>query len=224
LDAYRNLEEYAKLEELAADLAKQYPDSKRLFAEQEFALNGLGLFAQADALSQGLLERLPNDLDAMRALVTTATTQENYVLARDRGMKISQAGKAEATDLNGIAWTALFTGKVDQTDLDSAIKGAQMSQNGAAVLHTLGCVYADMGNTKQAREVLIQAMDVLSLDEPDSDYWYAFGRIAEQYGEREVALQDYKRVEKPSNAPRIPSSSYRLAQIRLSAMQQGSGN
>jgi hypothetical protein len=39
-----------------------------------------------------------------------------------------------------------------------------------------------------------------------------------------VALQDYKRVEKPSNPLRIPSSSYRLAQIRLNAMQQGSAN
>ena len=35
-------------------------------------------------------------------------------------------------------------------------------------------------------------MDELNLDEPDDDYWYAFGRIAEQYGERDVAIADYR--------------------------------
>ncbi len=38
------------------------------------------------------------------------------------------------------------------------------------------------------------------LDEPDANYWYAFGRIAEQYGENEVAAADYKQVKKPGKA------------------------
>jgi hypothetical protein len=72
-----------------------------------------------------------------------------------------------------------------------------------------------MGKTKEAREVLIQAMDLLNLDEPDDNYWYAFGRIAEQYGEHEVALADYSRVSKPKQAQEIPDSTFDLAQIRL---------
>jgi hypothetical protein len=84
-------------------------------------------------------------------------------------------------------------------------------------LHTLGCVYAEMGNTKEAREVLIQAMDALKLDEPEDNSWYAFGRIAEQYGETSVAAADYKRIKKPKQAAEIAGSSYRLAQLRLAA-------
>ena len=58
-------------------------------------------------------------------------------------------------------------------------------------------------------------MDDLNLDEPDDDYWYAFGRIAEQFGEREIAISDYKKLEKPKHVLETPTSSYTLAQMRL---------
>jgi hypothetical protein len=61
-------------------------------------------------------------------------------------------------------------------------------------------------------------MDELNLDEPDDDYWYAFGRIAEQFGDRETAIADYGKLQKPKIAMAIPTSSYQLAQNRLKAM------
>ena len=68
--------------------------------------------------------------------------------------------------------------------------------------------------------MLIQAMDALNLDEPDDNHWYAFGRVAEQVGERDVAIADYLRVKKPKKALAIPYSSYHLAQIRLRSLLQ----
>ena len=101
-------------------------------------------------------------------------------------------------------------------------EGVQLSQNNnAGILHTLGCVYAEIGKTKEAREVLVQAMHQLNLKEPDPNYWYAFGRLAEQYGENEVAAADYNRVKKPGNPALLAGSSYRLAQNRLAAMRAG---
>ena len=61
-------------------------------------------------------------------------------------------------------------------------------------------------------------MDELNLDEPDDDYWYAFGRIAEQYGERDVAISDYRKLEKPKEDMMIPTSSCQFAQNRIKAM------
>jgi hypothetical protein len=61
-------------------------------------------------------------------------------------------------------------------------------------------------------------MDDLNLYEPDDDYWYAFGRIAEQYGERETAIADYRKLEKPKEILALPTSSYRLAQTRLKVL------
>ena len=219
IEAYRNLDDYEKARSVATELSTKYPDSKRLFWDLQFALKGLRRFAEADSLSQSVLKRVPNDRDAMRALVASASAQENYVLAHDLGVKLEQSGKAEASDLNSLAWSALFIQKITQEDIETANKAVQMSQNSAPELHTLGCIYAEIGKTKEAREVLIQAMDVLSLDEPRGEYAYAFGRIAEQYAENEIAANDYQNVEKPKKPMYIPSSSYRLAQTRLEAMR-----
>ncbi len=54
--------------------------------------------------------------------------------------------------------------------------------------------------------------------EPNDAYWYAFGRIAEQYGEREIAIADYRKLEKPKQLLAISTSTWRLAQMRLKAM------
>ena len=117
-----------------------------------------------------------------------------------------------------MAWFALYTGKVGQADVATATKATQMDHDNPAILHTMACLYAETGKTKEARDLLLRAMDELNLDEPDDDYWYAFGRIAEQFGEREVAIADYRKLEKPKNAMAIPTSTYQLAQNRLKAM------
>lgn len=220
---YGNLEQYDKMLQEASKLAKSYPDSKRVFLDEETALRNLGEFAEADALANEKVKKDDNDMEARRALVFNAVAAGDYSAARELGIAIDQIGKAEASDLNGIAWNSLFTGKTDASDLDYIRRATQLAQNDAGILHTLGCVYAELGKTKEAREVLIQAMDLLALDEPDGNYWYAFGRIAEQYGLKEAAIADYRRVEKPKNTLMIPGSSYLLAQRRLAALGATTG-
>src|SRR5262249_53467679 len=122
---------------------------------------------------------------------------------------------------NNAAWHAIFTQTIAPRDVENAIKATQMKQNNGNALHTLGCVYAEIGKTKEAREILVQAMEVEDLEEPRSEFWYAFGRIAEQYGLQETALADYARVTKPNEATKMPDSSYHLAAVR---MQKMSGN
>jgi Flp pilus assembly protein TadD len=219
LSAYNNLEEFEKLHALASELSKQYPESKRLFFDNEIALRGLGRSAEADALAQDLIKKLPGDADVLRAFVHNAVAREDYDAAHKLGQGMVASGKAEASDMNGVAWNALFTGKVTPEDLDVVTKGVQLTPNNAAFLHTLGCVYAEIGKTKEARDVLIQAMDHLNLDEPESNYWYALGRVAEQYGEDQVATEDYNQVKRPDKPFQVPGSSYRLAQNRLIAMR-----
>ena len=222
LNGYSNLQEYEKLYALASEMAKQSPESKRLFFDQEIALRALHRYAEADALAQEMGKRLPDDTDIRRAFIYTAVAREDYARAHELGRKLVEDGKAEGQDLNGVAWNALFTGKVSQEDLEAATKSAQVTQNSSAgILHTLGCVYAEMGKTKEAREVLVQAIDLLGMDELDANYWYGFGRIAEQYGETEAASADYQKAKKPRDDLQVPGSSYALAQKRLAAMKSG---
>ena len=117
-----------------------------------------------------------------------------------------------------MAWYALFVGKVEKSDIDDALKATQLSSNNGTLLHTLGCLYAEAGSTEKARGVLLQAMDAMNLNEPDNNFWFAFGRIAEQYGERDAAIADYSRVTKPKSEYENSASPYRLAQLRLQAL------
>jgi len=215
ITGYRYLDDFQDILKLSTEIAKQYPESRREFLDQGFGLRGLGRFQDADALAQDRLKRIPDDIDAQRELLASALAREDYDLAHGLSLKIVASDTAVAYDLNLAAWTALFTGKVTQEDLANATRAVQLSQNDPYILHTLGCIYAEMEKTKEAREVLIQSMDRLNLIEPDPNYWYAFGRIAEQYGETETAKADYARVTKPARAVDIPDSSYRLAQNRL---------
>lgn len=220
-EGFETLGKYDKLLTVASDLEKQYPESRRAFLLESTALRALGRYADADQLAQERLKRLPDDLDAMRGLVHSAVSREDYAMAYDRAQVVVKSGKGEGSDKNQLAWTALFKGPVGDEDVATALSAAQADQNNGAALHTLGCVYADAGKTKEAREVLVQAMDLEGLDEPDDNFWFAFGRVAEQYGERAAAIANYERVTKPKKVIQIPSSSYRLAQNRLKGLGNG---
>jgi tetratricopeptide (TPR) repeat protein len=88
-------------------------------------------------------------------------------------------------------------------------------------IHTLACLYADVGKTKEARELLLRAMDVGGLSEPNEAVWLGFGRIAEQYGLNDLALSLYQRVNQAP--PSFPSSNFSLAQMREKMIRSGTG-
>ena len=60
-------------------------------------------------------------------------------------------------------------------------------------------------------------MTLANLSEPNSEVWYGFGSIYEQYGVDDAAIEAFRKVEKPEG--RIyPASTYVLAQARLKAL------
>ncbi len=215
LKGYSVTGDYTRALPIASRLVKQNPESKVLFLSHAFALQGLAQWSELDHIAEERLSRKPQDLDAMRLLVASSEGRGDFKLARSLDRKIQASGKAEQLDLNNLAWDSLFTGSVDDADVEAAVKAAQMGQDSPYVLHTLGCVYAEVGKTQEARELLLQGMDKLDLEAPDSDYWYAFGRIAEQYGQRDIAISLYSRVTEPKEPNLHPASSYRLAQMRM---------
>ena len=217
---YDRLRKYDKGVAVASKLQEQYPDSDSAFRWHALFLRASGRSGQADVLAQERLRRVPGDVDALRQMAYNAIAREDFPKAHDIAQSIVKDGKGSTSELNGIAWYSLFTGKPSNSDVDAALKAAQLSKNAWEILHTLGCLYAELGKLKEARDVLVQAMDSANFDEPDSSFWYAFGRVAEQAGERDLALADYSRVTIPKNPLELPGSSYQLAQIRLKALQK----
>jgi transglutaminase-like putative cysteine protease/Tfp pilus assembly protein PilF len=221
LDGYQSLNAFDKALNVSVWLAKQSPESMRIFLSEAFALRALGRFDEADRLAEERLQRISDDDAALRVMASNAIARGDYAKVRSLYQKVRDKGKAVPSDLNNTAWYSLFNGKVESSDVEDALKAAQLSNKAAYALHTLGCVYAAVGKTKEAREVLLQAMDSLNLDEPNSDYWLAFGLVAEQYGERDLARAEYTRVTKPERAYEIAGSAYQLAQIHLQGLQSG---
>ena len=119
-------------------------------------------------------------------------------------------------DQNNVAWISLFFDRDGGPDLEAATRASQ--QNNGPAMHTLACVYAEMGKAREARDLLIQAMTLRNLSKPDESTWYGFGRIAELYGERDIALASYSKL----HAGPIPAADYQstftLAQRRLAIL------
>jgi len=209
---------FAKLLDTSSALLQQEPESKLAFTEKAQAFLGLGRFDDAIALADARLKLLDADPDAQLMKMETEANRGNFAAARQTAQKLVDQGKVSAEILNSIAWYALFTPKVEPADITSSIKSTQMARNNPHILHTLACLYAATGQVKEARDLLLRSMDELNLDEPNDDYWYAFGLIAEQYGERDIAIGDYRKLQLPKEPLELPTSSYRLAQMRLKAL------
>lgn len=221
LTSYEALRDHEHAVELARTLAKRAPISRRLFFAQSAHLRALGRFQEADDLARERLQAMPDDIDALRSLAASSAARHDYAEAYDRGLKVVANGNSGPMDLNELAWLSLFYERPGGPDVDTAVRATQGRENASAVLHTLGCVYAEVGKTREARDVLLQAMDAASLIQPNGSYWYAFGRIAEQYGEREIALANYAKVTPPPDPASEFDSTYRLARNRMRVLGMG---
>jgi tetratricopeptide (TPR) repeat protein/transglutaminase-like putative cysteine protease len=215
---YAVQDHFTRLAEVSSALLKQEPESKLAFMESEEASLGLGRYDEALALADARLKLLDADPDALMMKMEIEANRGNFAAARGWAQKLVDQGKENGSLLNSMAWFALFTGKVEPADITTGIKATQLARDNPAILHTLACLYAETGQVKEARDLLLRAMDNLNLDQPTDDYWYAFGRIAEQYGERDIAIANYRKLEKPKEALAVPTSSYRLAQTRLKVL------
>ena len=219
--AYAAQQQWPELLAVAEELMKVSPDSYTAFQFAIAAYAGLKRFEQGEKLVQARLQKYPDEPDYIRSAAQLARNRGDFGKALEILKSLIDRGRANANDLNLYAWDALFIpGKVDQDALDAAHRSNDLTKNSNfAILHTLACLYAATGKTKEARELLLKAMEEGGLGEPDSAIWLGLATIAEQYGEIEAARAMYARVEKPTNDS--ANSNYALAQIHLAALQNG---
>lgn len=217
-DAYGLEDNYREMLDVSSALLRDEPESKTAFIDNVLALMGLGRYDDALALANARLKLLENDSDALQMKIQIYANRGDIAAARATSKQLIGLGKEDAMLLNDDAWYALFTGKVEQSDIAEAIRATELQKDSPAILHTLAALYAESGDTKDAREVLLRAMDDWNLVEPNDEIWYVLGRIAEQYGERDIAIADYRKLDKPKNTIQLPTSTWHLAQMRLKAM------
>jgi tetratricopeptide (TPR) repeat protein/transglutaminase-like putative cysteine protease len=171
------------------------------------ALNGVTVEVRA------ILGDAP-DAQLNRRLAAIEMAQGNFEAAEALLRQVTASSAAQPSDFNNLAWLSLFRDKVTEEDISIALRGASSGQGrSGAALHTLAALYAELGRTAEALQVIYQSMEANGTHEISSSDWYVFGRIYEQLGERDAATAAYGRVKPES--PRDPTSTYALAQRRL---------
>lgn len=220
-NAYSTQERWSNLLPISEALIKAYPTSMRAFDLATRAYGGLKRFNEWDQLIQSRTAQHPDELTYTRSAASLASYRGDYAKAREIIKSITDKGQANRYDLNLYAWWALeLSSPIDQETIDTAIRATDLSRNSFAIQHTLGCVYAQAGKTTQARELLLKAMDDGHFEQPNSEIWFGFGLIAEQYGVIDAAQKMFARVENPKTD--YPASSYALAQQHLAKLKGSS--
>lgn len=124
---------------------------------------------------------------------------------------------------NELAWLYLFTDReldeaVTEAEKASTQKAFGASSHRAASLHTLACLYAHQGRLREAIDALEASMRLDGDDVPGDEDWYVFGVITEKLGFQAHAQAYYRRVKPDPQPFAAPVSTYRLAQMRLAAL------
>jgi len=176
-------------------------------------------------MAERRLERSPADGHALRLLASEALRAQNFESAEKMYTRLIDGGQANASDFNELAWMLLEQGRLDDKTLDYAQRAVSLSGYGnSSHLHTLASIYADMGQTAEAYQVILQSLGAKTDEAPQSHDWYVFGRLAEHYGLPDVARKYYKKVPPPGSPEEEPMSTHALAARRLAALGEGKKN
>jgi tetratricopeptide (TPR) repeat protein len=175
------------------------------------------------ALIEQLRPKLPDEMAAVRLLAHAYSAQNDPATAMKVLKPYIDSGKAELQDMNQYGWAAVMKGNVSPDVLQVVQQSVQEPKNQYyALMHTLACMYAVAGRAKEAQQLLLATLKLdPSVDEPLSEIWYGYARLAESYGEYTAAAKLYERVEKPEMFADAPEGTYALAQHRLLAMSGG---
>ena len=212
--AYTEKKKYPELLQLCDRLAETYSQSPVVFMERAHALRMMNRWEEIASMAQQRLGKMPKDPAAIRVLASCAEQKGEFEQAATWYKALVGAGTAGTGDYNNLAWLDLFRQTVSPEALSFAERAVAMSGGkDEGSLHTLSALYAEAGKPAEARETILKTLGVS--DEPASRHWYVLGRIAEQYGETEAALEAYRKVTAPKPEEVLASSTYALARKRL---------
>lgn len=219
-EAFSTLKQFDKLEPVAQRLVEAEPRSERAFGYLTLALRETKQWEAWRQAAEERLRRNSNDLAAQRSLALLDSLRGDLDSAMTKSFALLQTGEATAEDWNTAAWSGLLAGKLNEEVVRAAQQATVLTKSSEyPSLHTLAAVYAELGRAAEARQVFLQAMEVGGREEPGPNDWYVLGRIAEEYGLVEAALEAYGREEEPEDTALAPLTSASLAKRRAALLR-----
>ncbi len=218
VQAATTTKDWALLEEASTRMLAAYPGSDMALWNVIDACNHTHDWQAGEKAIAARLKRIPDDEVAARVASALADGKGDYAQSRTLLRPLIDKNRAGMWDFNQYTWNAIMLGKVSDEDL-SILQQAINDDSSFNELHTLACLYAEVGKTKEARELLLKAMDAAGMSQPNEAVWYGFARVAEDYGLTEVALSLYGRVGKTKNDD-MPTSTYNLARHREQMLRE----
>jgi tetratricopeptide (TPR) repeat protein len=210
------LERWSELADLTRELVDEDPSSMEWIPDRAWALARLGRIADAIALVDQSLAKVPDDLMLIRARARLAFAAGNLADARTWFDKSVAHAKAIDLDFNDAAWARLF---LDKTYADARAIAARMEQPRTPLddhnAHTIAAIEAESDNPSLAWSYLTKALAARGSAQPREQDWYVLGRIAESLDLRDDAVAAYRRVAKPKPSRLQDHDSYELAQRGL---------
>jgi tetratricopeptide (TPR) repeat protein len=199
--AYDNLERRDEALRIARHLRKMVPDSKVARNLELALLWQLERYAEYARLVRQELRQDNDDPVLLRSLGDAEEALGHLAKAEDAYERALEEASEKSSLHNQIAWNRLFHAKVDEEALNHALQAVQLSGfRSTSALHTLACVYAEIGKTEEARQTLDQVLELRAGGNPATVDWLIVGRLAEQYGLPDAARDAYRRVEKPAKS------------------------
>ncbi|MEW6366367.1 MAG: DUF3857 domain-containing protein [Acidobacteriota bacterium] len=197
----------------ASRLHQRYPDSERALLLNAWALDGSGRPADAEQLLREYIARKPRSVSARRVLADTLLQSGRAAEAVRELQAQVESGLGDGLDINNAAWYSLFNESTRSEGVALAQKlASSTSEGGGRNVHTLATVMADAGRLDEARSAFLKYIDQDLTEEVMSNALLIYGRMAEQYGLKDLATESYRAVKKPDQPLRLESSSFVLAQ------------
>ncbi|MFN7988388.1 MAG: DUF3857 domain-containing protein [Thermoanaerobaculia bacterium] len=124
-----------------------------------------------------------------------------------------------AGDANTAAWARYVAGRCDEKTLSLARQAVEASRrSNPAVLNTLAAVCAETGRNEEAHALVARSMDLEGIDEPFPGDWLVVGRIRENYGLVDDALEAYSRLAPRGGSRPLPDTVEALGSSRAKAL------
>lgn len=217
--AYRVRDDLKRMEAPARRLMETRPGSKSAVRQLAFLLDGQKRWEELLTFLDAQLAQSPADL-ALHELKAKTLSALNRPAEKEHLLKgLVDRGLATAAEFNNLAWSFLINGNANDQALDFARRALLLRPEGnAAAMHTLAAILAERGEVSESLELINKMLKDDDRDELRSEDWYVFARISELFGERDLALDRYRKVKPPAKEEVMGDSCRFLADRRVRAL------